>query len=134
METTTRTDDHARADAHLHRHTIHFHQHHTRTWDRAHPPAMTIAPGDTVEFKEIDPLAGQLTAKSKVEDLQRLDLTSANAIVGPIFVDGAEPGDALKVTLLDFEGSGWGWTALLPGFGILSDDFKEHALNIWTFE
>jgi len=50
---------------------------------------MTIAPGDTVEFKEIDPLAGQLTAKSKVEDLQRLDLTSANAIVGPIFVDGA---------------------------------------------
>jgi acetamidase/formamidase len=66
--------------------------------------------------------------------LKKLDLTNSNAIVGPIFVDGAEPGDALKVTLLGFEGSGWGWTALLPGFGLLSDDFTEHALNIWKFD
>jgi acetamidase/formamidase len=45
-----------------------------------------------------------------------------------------EPGDILKVTLLSFAPSGWGWTANIPGFGLLADDFKEPALNIWHYD
>lgn len=115
-------------------HTIHFHKNHTLTWDRAHPPACIIAPGDVVEFDEIDPVGGQLSADATLDDLKRLDLTKANPISGPVYVDGAEPGDALKVTLLDFQSSGWGWTAVLPGFGLLADDFPDHALNTWKFD
>jgi len=38
--------------------------------------------------------------------------------LGRSFVDGAKPGDALKVTVLSFKPSGWGWTGNIPGFGL----------------
>jgi formamidase len=47
-----------------------------------------------------------------------------------VYLEGAEPGDAVVVELLDFEESGWGWTAIIPGFGLLALDFPDPALNI----
>ena len=55
-------------------------------------------------------------------------------MAGPVYIEGAEPGDAIKVTLLSFAPSGWGWTAIIPGFGLLADQFKEPALHIWKYE
>jgi acetamidase/formamidase len=40
----------------------------------------------------------------------------------------------LKVTLLSFKPSGWGWTANIPGFGLLADEFKEPALQLWQYD
>lgn len=115
------------------RYTIHNdHQH--LSWDNARPPAITIGPGETVEFKDIDATCGQLTAKSTVEDIRTLDFSRVNPIAGPVYVEGAEPGDALKVTLLGFDPSGWAWTAIVPGFGLLADDFPEPALILWSYE
>jgi acetamidase/formamidase len=121
------------AKAQGHKHTIHSNHQHL-SWDKSRPPAMTIAPGDTVEFRDIDATSRQLTAKSTVEDIRNLDFSLINPIAGPVFVDGAVPGDALKVTLLGFEPSGWAWTAIVPGFGLLADDFPEPALQIWSYE
>ena len=116
-----------------HNHTIHRKDHHL-DWDNARAPAMHVAPGDTVECKDIDSTSGQMKATSTVADIRTLDFSLVNPIAGPVFVDGAEPGDALKVTLLSFDPSGWGWTAIVPGFGLLAEDFPEAALNIWTYE
>ena len=33
-----------------------------------------------------------------------------------------------------FAPSGWGWTANIPGFGLLADQFKEPALHLWTYD
>ena len=33
-----------------------------------------------------------------------------------------------------FEPSGWGWTANIPGFGLLADQFPEPALHIWKYD
>lgn len=87
-----------------------------------------------MEFRDIDATSGQLTAKSTVEDIGTLDFSRINPIAGPVLVDGAEPGDALKVTLLSFDSSGWAWTANIPGFGLLAEDFPEPALNIWSYD
>ena len=57
-----------------------------------------------------------------------------NPVTGPVFIDGAEPGDALKVTIRDFEPSGFGWTAIIPGFGLLADQFTEPKLHLWTYD
>ena len=46
-------------------------------------------------------------------------------------VEGAAPGDTLAVEILDMHTKGWGWTAILPGFGLLSDDFTEPYLRIF---
>lgn len=114
-------------------HTIHAgHQH--MTWDNSRAPAITVAPGDTVTFEDIDATSGQLTSESTVESIRELDFALVNPISGPVYVDGAEPGDALKVTLQDFDPSAWAWTAIVPGFGLLADDFPDPAIHIWSYE
>lgn len=113
--------------------TIHGRHHHFG-WDNSFAPAETVAPGSTIEFQCLDSSGGQLQADSTVGDIARLDFGQINPVTGPIFVDGAEPGDALKVTIEMFKPSGFGWTANIPGFGLLADDFKEPALNIWKYD
>ena len=115
-------------------HTIHSGNHRHLRWDNSTPPAMTVAPGDVVRFDDLDATSGQLTARSTVEDIRTLDFSLVNPIAGPVYVDGAEPGDALKVTLLEFEPNDWAWTAIVPGFGLLADDFPEPAIHIWSYE
>ncbi len=110
-------------------HTIHSGNHRHLAWDNSTPPAMTVAPGDIVQFDDLDATSGQLTAQSTVEDIRTLDFGLVNPIAGPVYVDGAEPGDALKVTLLEFQPNDWAWTAIVPGFGLLADDFPEAALK-----
>ncbi len=114
-------------------HTIHRHRHHFG-WDNAIPPVMTVAPGTTVTFETVDASGGQLGPDSTVEDVGRLDFARVNPVTGPVFIDGAEPGDALEVTIESFRPSGWGWTAVIPGFGLLAEDFPEAALHIWKYD
>ncbi|RWO84403.1 acetamidase/formamidase family protein [Mesorhizobium sp.] len=113
--------------------TIHGRQHHFG-WDNSFAPAERVAPGSIIEFQCLDSSGGQLQADSTVADVARLDFATVNPVTGPIFVEGAEPGDALKVTIDIFKPSGFGWTANIPGFGLLADDFKEPALNIWKYD
>ena len=117
----------------MHNHTIHQHQCHFG-WNKDNPPVARIAPGETVQFNPVDSSGGQLTIKSTVADIPGLDFGKVNPVAGPIYVEGAEPGDAIKVTLLHFAPSGWGWTANIPGFGLLADQFKDPALHIWKYD
>ena len=114
-------------------HTIHDHQCHFG-WNRDNPPVLRIAPGETVEFHPVDSSGGQLNPSSTLADLAKLDFAKVNPVAGPVYIEGAEPGDAIKVTLLDFAPSGWGWTANIPGFGLLADQFKDPALHIWKYD
>ena len=114
-------------------HTLHCHHHHFG-WDRSNAPVLTVAPGETVTLETIDASGGQLSGNSITADVAKLDLGRVNPVTGPVRVDGAEPGDGLKVTLLGFQPSGWGWTALIPGFGLLADQFPDPALHLWKHE
>lgn len=114
-------------------HTIHRHHHHLG-WDNANPPALVAAPGDTVEFETVDSSGAQLSPTSTLAELAALDFGKVNPVTGPVFVDGAEPGDALKVTIRSFQPSGWGWTANILGFGLLADQFPEPALHVWKYD
>jgi acetamidase/formamidase len=113
--------------------TIHGRHHHFG-WDNTFVPAETVAPGSTIEFECLDSSGGQLTPASTVADVGLLDFAKVNPVTGPIYVDGAEPGDALKVTIDAFKPSGFGWTANIPGFGLLADQFTTPALNIWKYD
>jgi acetamidase/formamidase len=99
-------------------------------WDPAIPPIETVESGAVVEFDMLDASGGQITAASTVDDLARLDFDRVDQVNGPIAVVGAEPGDTLQVDLLEFEPADWGWTASIPGFGLLADDFPDPALRI----
>ena len=114
-------------------HTIHRDQSHYG-WDNTFTPVRTIAPGESVAFETVDASGGQLGPDSTVADVGSLDFGKVNPVTGPVYVDGAEPGDALKVTILGFQPSGWGWTANIPGFGLLADQFPDPALNVWRYD
>ena len=90
--------------------TIHGAHHHFG-WDHSIPPVETVAPGSTISFACLDSSGGQITAKSTVKDVTALDFSKVNPVTGPIYVDGAEPGDAIKITIEHFAPSGFGWTA-----------------------
>ncbi len=113
-------------------HTIHARHHHFG-WSRENAPAVTIAPGEGVEFDVVDGGGGQVTPDSTAETIATLDFSTLLPLTGPIAIDGAAPGDALKVTVLSFAPSGWGWSAVIPEFGILADEFREPALHIWGY-
>ena len=118
-------------------HTIHNHNHHLG-WDNGLEPVLSVSPGQTIAVETIDASGGQLRPGSTLADLKALDFERVNPVTGPIHIDGAEPGDAIAVTFLDFHtadsGVGWGWTANIPGFGLLTDDFPDAALHMWRYE
>ena len=120
------------------RHTIHA-AHHHHGWDNALSPVRHVAPGETILFETVDSSGGQLSPTSTLDTLRALDFSRVNPVTGPIFVDGAAPGDALRVTIEHFaptlvDGAAWGWTANIPGFGLLADAFPDPALHLWRVD
>lgn len=116
-----------------HNHTIHR-THHHYGWDNSFVPVETVAPGSTLRFECLDSGNGHFKQGSTAADVGVLDFSKVNPVTGPIFIDGAEPGDAIKVTIEQFEPSGFGWTAIIPGFGLLADQFTEPGLTLWTYD
>jgi acetamidase/formamidase len=47
-----------------------------------------------------------------------------------VFVKGVQPSDAREVEILDCKAREWGWTAIIPGFGLLADEFAEPWLRL----
>lgn len=103
-------------------------------WDHALAPRLTVAPGETVTVSCRDAGDGQITPGSTDATILALDPERANPLTGPILVDGARPGDVLAVSILDFAPSGFGWTGILPGFGLLADQFPDPALHLWSYD
>lgn len=112
-----------------HQHTIHAAHHFG--WDNALPPALEVDPGSTAEFEIVDASGGQLERSSDASAVAAFDFEHLNPVTGPVFVKGAKPGDVLEVEILDFGSLDWGWTAIIPGFGLLADEFPEARLKIW---
>jgi acetamidase/formamidase len=104
------------------------------TWDGDIKPALEIESGDVVELNVPDASAGQVGENAESADLSSLDFTRMNPVAGPVFVEGARPEDVLEVEILEVCARPWGWTAIVPGFGLLGDDFTEPWLRISHIE
>jgi acetamidase/formamidase len=101
------------------------------TWDAGNAPVLTVADGDTVVFETRDVSDNQIGPDSDASVIAGLDWDRVYPLAGPVAVEGAEPGDTLVVEILDLHVKGWGWTAILPGLGLLADDFGEPYLRIF---
>lgn len=113
--------------------TIHSEHHHCG-WDNAFDPVAIVQPGATLTMQCLDASAGHYNAGSTAADIATMDPAMVNPVTGPVFVDGAEPGDALKVTIREFSPSGFGWSAIIPGFGLLADQFADPYLYLWNYD
>jgi acetamidase/formamidase len=75
------------------------------TWDTAHAPVLEVEPGDTVVMRTREVSDGQITRESDAS--------------------------AIAVDVLDLHTLGWGWAAIIPGLGLLPDDFPDPYLRIF---
>jgi acetamidase/formamidase len=104
---------------------------HTATvWDNAAKPVLEVESGAVVELRCVDASGGQLSRDSTATDVPEMSMDAVNPVTGPVYVKGAEPGDALAVEILELCPQDWGWTAIIPGFGLLADEFPDPWLNI----
>jgi acetamidase/formamidase len=103
-------------------------------WDHSFTPVERVAPGTTLQMNCRDSSNGYFTAHSQVADVSVMPFDQINPVTGPIYVEGAEPGDVLKITLDSFKPGGFGWTANIPGFGLLADQFQAPALALWHYD
>jgi acetamidase/formamidase len=99
-------------------------------WDRTLPPVATVSPGDALTVEVANSSGDQLAESSTSQDVAALDFAKVNPVTGPIAVEGVQPGDVLVVDVLDIAVDTWGWTANIPGFGLLADDFPAAHLRI----
>src|SRR5204863_9385484 len=99
-------------------------------WDSSVEPALEIESGEAVLLHVRDASDEQIDRSSGVEAVLALDFSHVNPVSGPLYVKGAEPGDTLAVDLLELRPQTWGWTAIIPGFGLLADEYPEPWLRI----
>lgn len=98
-------------------------------FDASTPPVLTIRPGETVVVESHDTSTDRM---HRAEDLEPFMATrnplEVNPAGGPIYVEGAKPGDALAVTILDIQLGPLGFVRKLPGFGALREGVEDSAI------
>lgn len=102
--------------------------------NRWHPDVQPLArcrPGDEVTLETRDALDGQIGSDATLESVTSVDLGVVHPLTGPVYIEGAEPGDLLQVEILDIEPDSYGFTTEIPGFGFLQDAFPEPFLVRW---
>ncbi len=102
-------------------------------FDASFPPVATVAAGDTVVLEcvsggpeQIPPRDGPFAIPPKLLAIHDAGVPrlGPHIITGPVAVQGAMPGDVLKVTIEKIElGADWGFCGFRPLFGTLPEDF-----------
>jgi amidase len=85
-------------------------------------PVARIAPGETVVVETHDTSTGRIHRPEDVPTFVAVrDPRKVNPAGGPIYVEGAEPGDALVVEILDIRLQPQGFVRVLAGAGVLQE-------------
>jgi acetamidase/formamidase len=103
-------------------------------WDRSLLPRLRVEPGDQVAFECIDASGGQVYPAMTTEEYLTIDRTRIHALTGPVWIEGAEPGDVLQIDVLSTRHAGWGWSSIVEGLGFLKDRFREPYLFHWQLD
>jgi amidase len=82
-------------------------------------PAVRVKQGEEVVLETHDCFEGQL--KSERDLIDALDWNHVNPATGPVFIDGAKPGDILRVDLLEVTAGDPSTMVTIPGEGALGD-------------
>jgi acetamidase/formamidase len=82
----------------------------------------------------VDSSGAQVHPGMTVADFLKIDRGRIHALTGPIFVEGAEPGDVLQIDVLEVAHKGWGWSSVIAGLGFLKERFSEPYLFHWQLD
>jgi len=103
-------------------------------WDRSLEPRLRIESGDEVQIECVDASGGQVQQGMATAEYLKIDRKKIHALTGPIWIEGAEPGDVLEIDVLATRHGGWGWSSVVEGLGFLKERFHEPYLFHWQLE
>lgn len=92
------------------------------------PPVLRVSDGSRVRFETCDCFTDQI--QSPQDTLQNLDWARINPATGPLYVEGAEPGDTLAVTIHAIELGKQAVLATLPGAGVAGARLEDSRVDI----
>lgn len=95
------------------------------------PAAATAVPEQRIVLGARDAFDGAFGPGSTPEDVVAADLSKVHPLTGPVFIEGAERGDVLAVTIEDIVPDPYGYTVIAPGFGFLRDLFPDPYIANW---
>ncbi len=104
----------------------------TYTFSPKHPPAISVDPGTTIVFETLDALDDQIHADE--DPATKVDLNHVNAATGPVYVNGAQPGDTLVAEILNIQPVSWGAALIIPTFGSLQAEIPGPYTKIFHFD
>ncbi len=96
------------------------------------PPVLEVDEGEEVVMETRDALDGQIPPDATVSVFDAIEAGAIHPLTGPIYVKGAEPGDALEIEFLDIEAQPIAFSGIFPGLGFLRDVMTEAFLVHWT--
>ena len=103
-------------------------------FDHRHPPKLRVGQGESFVVETEDAASGLVRSAdvaSRLDELptRRFFPPKANPIGGPIYVEGADRGDLLEVTIEQIEVDEQGFTNMRPGAGPLGDSYRWRSLQ-----
>lgn len=96
------------------------------------PAVLKVPSGAVLQVETEEATDKQLNINSTSEDVLNIAFDPIHPLTGPVYVEGAEPGDVLAVTLHKIELGDWAWSGVFPGFGFLADEFTEPYLKTFA--
>src|SRR5579859_1856737 len=99
-------------------------------WDNRLPPKLSVPSGETVTIQTRDAADLHFRLDSTTADMATYEFRG-HPLTGPVLVEGARAGQVLQVDVLEVQPDTFGWTAILPGYGLLPEDFPEPYLRTW---
>ncbi len=100
-------------------------------WHPDIPPVIWCEPGDEVILETRDAFDGQFGPGASLDIVAKPNLDLLHPLTGPVYINGAEPGDLLDIEILDIEPDHYGYTTEVPGFGFLRDVFPNAFKVSW---
>ena len=94
-------------------------------------PVTRAKPGQVILFETRDALDSDFGFDSIPDDVAAANLNLVHPMTGPVYIEGAQRGDALAITLVDIEPDDYGYTVIVPGFGFLRDVFPDPWIASW---
>jgi amidase len=87
-------------------------------------PVATVAPGDQFVVETHDTSTGRIHRAEDVPDFVRVRDPQKVNPAGPVFIEGATPGDDLVVEILDIRLQPYGFVRVLAGAGVLQNGIE----------
>lgn len=85
--------------------------------------AVTVPPGTTLTLETYDCFENQVTEEG--DNYGEIDWDRINPATGPVYIEEAEPGDCLKVTIDKIELADYGMMAVGKGLGVMKEEMED---------